>query len=85
MQVDLSPEASQFLSAVVASGKYRDENDALTEAVELLRRRDELKSLLEVGEKELDANLGVPAEVAFERLEKKAAELDRQAGPQSQK
>ena len=80
METNLTPELAQFLTAAVASGKYRDESDVLKEAVRLLQRRDELRAILEVGEKELDAGLGIPAEEAFDWLEQRATELDRQAG-----
>jgi len=83
MQADLSPESSQFLVSAVASGKYRDESDALNEAVRLLQRRDELRSILDVGLSQLDAGMGIPAEKAFQRLEQRAADLDRQAGSTS--
>ena len=80
MHANLAAEQSQFLQAAIASGKYRDETEALNEAVFLLQRRDELRSILEVGQKELEAGLGIPAEEAFDWLEQRAAELDRLAG-----
>jgi putative addiction module CopG family antidote len=79
MNAHLAPEESQFLMMAVASGKYRDESEALTEAVRLLKQRDELRALLEVGERELDAGLGMPAKEVFDRLERRAAELDNGA------
>jgi antitoxin ParD1/3/4 len=79
MQANLPSEQLEFLQAAIASGRYRDETEALSEAVWLLKRRDELRAILEVGERELDAGLGAPAEEVFDRLEQRARELDRQA------
>jgi hypothetical protein len=42
-------------------------------------RLDKLRAHLEVGQKELDAGLRIPAEEVFRWLEQRAAELDRQA------
>ena len=80
MHANLAPEDSQFILSSIASGKYRDEREALSEAVRLLKRRDELRALLEVGERQLDAGLGMPAEEVFDRLERRASELDQQIG-----
>jgi Arc/MetJ-type ribon-helix-helix transcriptional regulator len=77
MHADLAAPQLQYLQAVVASGRYRDETDALNEAVRLLQRRDELRALLEQGERELDEGLGIPGDEVFARLELRAAELDR--------
>ena len=79
MQASLSSEQLQFLHAAVASGRYRNEAEAISEAVWLLQRRDELRAILEVGEKELDAGKGIPAEEFFDWLEKRAADADRNA------
>lgn len=84
MQANLAPEEFQFVQAAVANGAYRDESDALNAAVRLLKRRDELRAILEVGEKELDAGLGIPADEFFGWLEKRAAELDRQVDESQQ-
>lgn len=77
MQTNLAPEHMQFLHAAVASGKYQNETEALNEALWLLKRRDELLTILEVGEQELDAGLGLPGEEVLDRLEKRAIELQR--------
>lgn len=84
MQTNLPTDQLQFIQAAVASGRYRDETEALSEAVYLLKRRDQLRRILEVGENELDAGEGIPAEEFFDWLEKRAEELDRQAGEPGQ-
>jgi antitoxin ParD1/3/4 len=76
---NLSPEHSQYIVAAIASGKYQSEAEALNQAVHLLQRRDELRAMLEVAEKQIDAGLGIPAEEVFDRLEQRAMELDRVA------
>lgn len=65
---------------MIASGAFRNEGEALTEAVKLLQRRESLRAMLAQGERELDAGLGLPAEEVFARLEQRAATLDNAAG-----
>lgn len=76
---NLSPEHAQYIAAAIASGRYQSEAEALNQAVRLLQRRDELRAMLEVAEKQIDAGLGIPAEEVFDRLEQRAKELDRVA------
>ncbi len=80
MDAHLAPEQVAFLQSVVSSGVYRNESEALADAVRLLERREALRSLLSEGEKELDAGLGLPANEVFARLEQRAALLDNTAG-----
>jgi hypothetical protein len=53
-------------------------------AVWLLQRRDQLRAILEVGEKQLDAGKGIPAEEFFDWLETRAADADRKAASRQQ-
>jgi putative addiction module CopG family antidote len=79
MHAELAAPQAEFLQAVVSSGRYRSEADALNEAVRLLQRRDELRAMLEQGEKELDAGESVPADEVFAALQARAQQLDAAA------
>lgn len=79
MNLPLTSEHVEFLEAAIASGVYKDESDALNQAITLLQRRDALREALQIGERQLDQGQGIPSEAVFARLELKAAELDRTA------
>ena len=76
MANDLSPENAQYLQAAIESGIYRDERQALDEAVALLKTRDALRSDVNAGIAQADQGHVVPAEAVFERLEKRAREME---------
>jgi putative addiction module CopG family antidote len=80
MLANLAAPQAEFLHAVVASGRYRNEAEALNEALRLLQRRDELRLMLEQGERELDAGEGIPADQVFGDLRARAQQLDAAAG-----
>ncbi len=79
MRTDLPPEHADYLHTAIASGKYRDETEVLSEALFLLKRRDEIEQSLEEASRELDAGLGIPAELVFQRLEDKISEIERKS------
>jgi predicted transcriptional regulator len=76
MASDLSPENAQYIQAAIKSGVYRDERQALDEAVALLKTRDALRSDVNAGIAQADQGQFVPAEAVFERLEKRAREIE---------
>lgn len=80
MLTNLAAPQAEFLQTVIASGRYRDETEALNEALRLLQRRDELRLALEQGEKELDEGDAASGDVVFAGLEARARELDPTGG-----
>lgn len=65
MNLMLSPEIQQYIASQIAQGAYRDENELLTEAVQVLRLRHEkaekrarLVADLELGIRSLDQGGG---------------------------
>ncbi|MEN6449172.1 MAG: hypothetical protein ABFC96_01650 [Thermoguttaceae bacterium] len=58
MTIDLSPQSEQFIDQVVARGVFHDKTAALDEAVELLRRRQELLDHIDEGTRQLRAGQG---------------------------
>lgn len=49
MADDLNPDNEQFIDAAVHAGQYQGREDALNEAVDLLRRRDRLVNDVNAG------------------------------------
>jgi len=59
MSTDLSPQNEQFLSHAVAKGVFRDRAEAMDQAVDLLRRRQELLDHIDKGTRQLRNGEGV--------------------------
>jgi len=79
MSTSLSPENANFIREVVASGLYQTEQQALDAAVALLKARERLRQDLLEGMVDAERGDLIPAEIVFERLEKRAAEIDSAA------
>lgn len=60
MSTDHSWQNEEFIDSVVARGGYRSRGEALDDAVELLRRREELRAELKIGLEQLDRGEGEP-------------------------
>ncbi|HEX3871206.1 MAG TPA: hypothetical protein VHV77_12260 [Pirellulales bacterium] len=74
MSLGLPDDLAQFVHDAVSRGAYPTEGALLTEAVRLLRQREELRRQVQAGIDELDRGEAIPAETVFERLRKKLAE-----------
>lgn len=59
MSIDLSPQNEQFIEQVVARGAFHDRTQALDQAVELLRRRQELLDHIDEGTRQLRSGEGI--------------------------
>ena len=59
MSSDLSPENEEFIQHAVECGTFRDRSQALDQAVELLRRREELLKHIDEGTRQLRAGEGI--------------------------
>jgi Arc/MetJ-type ribon-helix-helix transcriptional regulator len=59
MSLDLSPRNEQFIEQVVARGDFHDRTQALDQAVELLRRRQEFLDHIDEGTKQLRQGEGI--------------------------
>ncbi len=79
MATEISPENQQYLKQVVQNGTYRDQREALDQAVELLKRRDQLRGDIQAGIDEADRGELIPAEMVYDRLEQRAEEIERRA------
>jgi antitoxin ParD1/3/4 len=63
MNANLSPENEQFLDHAVLVGMYHDRDEALDQAVELLRRREQLIRDVNVGIDQLERGEGRPLDI----------------------
>ncbi len=59
MSTGLSPQNEQFIERLVARGVFHDRAEALDEAVELLRRRQELLDHIDQGTRQLRSGEGI--------------------------
>ena len=67
MSTSVPPEYQQFVAQRVASGRFRSEEDAVTEALDLLRRReqklDALRADLQAGLDDIEAGRIHPLDI----------------------
>lgn len=72
ISVDLGKRLEEAVEELVSAGRYGSKSEVLREGVRLVQEREkrfaELRAKLEVGVKELDAGLGIPAEDVFDAL-----------------
>jgi Arc/MetJ-type ribon-helix-helix transcriptional regulator len=59
MSTDLSPQNEKFIQYAVARGIFHDRGEALDEAVELLRKRQELLDHIDKGTLQLRSGEGI--------------------------
>ena len=55
MSSNLSPEINQLIAQEIALGNYRNEEELLTEAVQLLSQRNALRKPIDAGIRQLSA------------------------------
>ena len=75
MNVELSPEAVQFVKGLVASGQFRSADEAVAEGVRLLMSQQQLRAEIQKGIDELDAGQGIDGESVFAELRERAKNL----------
>jgi predicted transcriptional regulator len=75
----MSSANEHFIQEELAAGTYSDREQLIDEAVDLLRRRRELKRMIAEGVAELDRGEGIPEEEVFAELEAMADEIVREA------
>lgn len=80
---NLSPDNAQYIDEAVSRGAYPTERQALDEAVDLLRRRDQLRADVQVGIDQADRGELIPAEEVFARLEARAKSIEKSSRNES--
>ena len=68
MNVQLSPDAMQFVAGLVASGQFESAEAAVAAGVQLLKCQQQLRAEIQEGIDELDAGQGIDGEVVFAEL-----------------
>lgn len=74
---ELTPDNSKFIESLIVSGKATSIGQALNMAVELLKRKVDISEAVQLGIRQADQGDVVPAEVLFDRLERRAAEIEK--------
>jgi Arc/MetJ-type ribon-helix-helix transcriptional regulator len=77
MSVQITPEVEQLVLGIYAGGQFASEAEVLTTALQLLRRREQLRKDLKEGCLELEHGDRIDADEVFGELRERAAELDR--------
>ena len=72
MNVQLSPDAMQFVEGLVASGQFESAEAAVAAGVQLLKSQQQLRAEIQKGIDELDAGQGIDGEVVFAELRERA-------------
>lgn len=72
MNVQLSPDAVQFVDGLVASGKFESAEAAVAAGVQLLKSQQHLAAEIQKGIDELDAGQGIDGEIVFKQLRERA-------------
>lgn len=83
MSVEISAENERYLQQLVDRGVYRDRAAAIDEAVELLKRRDQLRVDIQAGIEQADRGELIAAEDVFRRLEERARQIETKARAQA--
>ena len=75
MNVQLPPEAVQFVEGLVASGLYKSADEAVAEGVRLLMSGQQLRAEIQQGIDEIDAGKGIDGESVFAELRERGKKL----------
>ncbi|MCH8042674.1 MAG: hypothetical protein IID44_03045 [Planctomycetes bacterium] len=71
----INSDAGMLLKEFIETGRYRDENEVLSEAISLFKRRDEIHAHVQIGIDQLERGEVVSGEEVFRELKDKAARL----------
>ena len=75
MNVQLNPEAIQFVEGLVAAGQFKSAEEAVAEGVRLLMSQQQLRAEIRKGVDEADAGLAVDSKEVFAELRERAKKL----------
>ena len=79
MARNISPDNARYIDEAVSSGRYNDANQALDEAISLLKKRDHLRADVQAGIEQADRGELLPAEKVFDKLEQRARQIEEAA------
>lgn len=71
MNIQISADNEKLIEGALSTGAYQSADQIFSEALELFRRREELRNAVNAGIDQLDQGQGIPAEEVFARLEQR--------------
>jgi antitoxin ParD1/3/4 len=74
MHVNLSPDLQAFITSLVETGRFASADEAITESVQLLASREQLRQQVSLGIEQADRGNLVDHDTVFANLRMKAAE-----------
>jgi antitoxin ParD1/3/4 len=80
MNVQLTPDASQFVEGLVAAGQYLTVDEAIDDGVKLLMARNRVKQEIQEALDDVDAGRLMSYDEFFTDLKAFAKDLDEKAG-----
>lgn len=75
MEIELPPDAVQFVERLIAGGQYKSADEAVVEGLRLLMGRQQLRADIQKGIDELDAGTGMDGDAVFADLREHARRL----------
>jgi len=75
--IELTPDNSKFIESLIVSGKANSMGQALNMAVDLLKRKIKIADDVQLGIEQADRGELLPADEVFDRLEKRAAQIEK--------
>ena len=76
MNVELPTEVNDFVRELVVTGRFASEQEAVTEAIQLLRARERLKADVAEGFRQLDGGDWFDGAAVFEELHREIDVLE---------
>jgi putative addiction module CopG family antidote len=80
MNVQLTPDVSQFVEGLVAAGQYQTVDEAIDDGVKLLMARNRVKQEIQEALDDVDAGRLMSHDEFFTDLKAFAKDLDEKAG-----
>lgn len=75
--IELTPDNSKFIESLIVSGRATSMGQALNMAVDLLKRKVEITEAVQLGIRQADQGDLISTELVFERVERRAAEIEK--------
>ena len=75
--IELTPDNAKFIESLIDSGKSSSMGQALNMAVDLLKRKVEISDAVQLGTEQADRGELLTGNEVFDRIEKRAAQLQR--------
>ena len=75
--IELTPDNSKFIESLIVSGRATSMGQALNMAVDLLKKKVEISESVQLGIRQADQGDLISADSVFERVERRAAEIEK--------